>query len=177
MVLDRGRCCRAVGLSALTLVISSCASIGPSARLDAPAPVFAPLAFFTGHSVGEGVLRVTLSHARRVHVVSDGEVDPDGTLVLVQHVKEGSKPPRERTWHMRELGGGRFAVSLSDAIGPVEADVAGNRLHLRFRGKGGLGIEQWIYRQPGGDTALNRMVVRKFGLPVASLRETIRQVP
>ncbi|MFW2853587.1 DUF3833 family protein [Sphingomonas sp. TX0543] len=173
---DVGKWCRAVGLSTLTALISACASIGPSTKLAAPAPVFAPLAFFTGHTVGEGILRVTLSHARRVHVVSDGRVEPDGTLVLIQRVEEGSKPPRERTWHMRDLGGGLFAVSLSDAIGPVEADVAGNRLHLRFRAKGGLGIEQWIYRQPGGDTALNRMVVRKFGLPVASLHETIRQV-
>jgi hypothetical protein len=167
---------RAVGLFILPALVSACTLIGPSARLAAPAPVFAPTSFFKGHTVGEGILRVTLSHARRVHVVSDGRVEPDGTLVLTQRVEEGSKPPRERTWHMRDLGGGRFAVSLSDATGPVEAHVAGNRLHLRFQAKGGLGIEQWIYRQPSGRTALNRMVVRKFGMPVAFLRETIRQV-
>lgn len=59
----------------------------------------------------------------------------------------------------------------------MAADVVGNSLHLRFHVKGGLSIEQWIYLQPGTDTALNRMVVRKIGLPVAALRETIRRVP
>lgn len=167
----------AVVLALPAALVSACVSIGPSAKLAAPAPVFVPQAFFVGHTVGEGVSRVTLSHSRFVHVVGDGRVEPDGTLVLHQRVAEGNKPPRDRVWRLRELGGGRFAVTLSDATGPVEADVAGNRLHLRFRAKGGLGIEQWIYLQPGGDTALNRMVVRKFGVGVASLRETIRRVP
>lgn len=139
--------------------------------------MFAPQAFFAGHTVGDGILRVTLSHPRPVHVAGVGGVEPDGSLVLTQQVVEGNKPPRERHWHLRDLDGGHFAVTLSDAIGPVETDVTGNRLHLRFHAKGGLGIEQWIYLQRDGDTALNRMVVRKFGLPVASLRETIRRVP
>jgi hypothetical protein len=161
----------------LSMLAASCVSIGPSARLAAPAPVFAPQAFFAGRTVGDGTLRVTFSRSRAVHVVGDGRVEPDGTLVLRQHVEDGGKPPRDRVWHLRDLGGGRLAVTLSDAAGPVDADVAGNRLHVRFRTKDGLGVEQWIYLRPGGDTASNRMVVRKFGLPVASLRETIRRVP
>ena len=53
----------------------------------------------------------------------------------------------------------------------------GNRLHLRFTTTdGGLDAEQWLYLQPGGRVALNRMVLRKFGLPVATLDETIRKV-
>ena len=38
------------------------------------------------------------------------------------------------------------------------------------------GIEQWITIQPGGRTARNRMVFRKFGMKVASAEETIRRV-
>lgn len=55
--------------------------------------------------------------------------------------------------------------------------MRGNELHVCYRAKGGLGIEQWIYLRPGGDAATNLMTVRKFGLPVARLRETIRKVP
>ena len=43
--------------------------------------------------------------------------------------------------------------------------------------QGGLHAQQWFYLQPGGQVALNRMVVTKFGLPVASLDETIRRLP
>ena len=39
--------------------------------------------------------------------------------------------------------------------------------------KGGLHAQQWLYLQPGGQVARNRMVVTKFGVPVASLDETI----
>jgi hypothetical protein len=34
-------------------------------------------------------------------------------------------------------------------------------------------MEQWIYRQPDGRTALNRSTVRVLGVPVAHLSETI----
>ena len=164
-------------MAVVSQLAAGCVSIGPSAKLAAPAPLLAPQTFFAGRTVGEGTLRVLLSPSRPVHVAGDGRVGPDRTLVLTQRVGEGSKPARDRTWHLRPLGSGHFAVALSDATGPVAADVVGNRLHLRFHAKGGLVVEQWIYLQPDGDTALNRMVVRKFGLPVASLRETIRRLP
>ena len=57
--------------------------------------------------------------------------------------------------------------------GPVTGEVTGHRLHLRFRLKSGLRAEQWLELQAGGRTALNRMVVTKWGVPVARLTETI----
>ena len=53
--------------------------------------------------------------------------------------------------------------------------MRGNRLHLAYKMKNGMGVEQWIYLQPGGQVALNRMRVTKFGVPVATLEETIRK--
>jgi Protein of unknown function (DUF3833) len=74
------------------------------------------------------------------------------------------------------LGGGRYGGTLSDAEGPLVAQITGNCLHLRYSAKGHLSVEQWLYLQPGGKVALNRMVVRKFGIRVARLDETIRRV-
>lgn len=132
--------------------------------------------FFAGRTVGDGVLRIAMSHARQVHVEGDGRTSPDGALTLVQHVEQQGKPARVRQWRLRFRNDGHLDVTLSDAVGPVMADVMANRLHIRFATKGGLGVEQWIYLQPDGRTAINRMVVRKLGIPVAALRETIRKV-
>ena len=41
---------------------------------------------------------------------------------------------------------------------------------------GGLIAEQRLSMQPDGDTALNRMTVRKLGVVVAVISETIRRV-
>lgn len=156
---------------------AGCVAVPSRAGLAAPSPTFDPLRFFAGRTAGEGELRVLLSGSRPVRVAGEGRVEPGGTLTLVQQVRRGERPPGTRTWRLRALEGGRFAGTLTDAIGPVRAEVSGNRLHVRFRMRGGFDAEQWLFLQPGGGTVLNRMTVCKFGLPVASLRETIRRLP
>jgi hypothetical protein len=42
--------------------------------------------------------------------------------------------------------------------------------------KGGLGVDQQLTLQGDGRTLLNRMRVKKFGLEVATLKETIRKL-
>ncbi len=154
---------------------AACAAAPARSGLAAAGPVFSPQAFFTGATVGEGTLRVALSRGRPIRVAGSGRVEPDGTLVLVQRIEQAGRRPRTRTWRLRPLDGTRFTGTLTDAVGPVRAKVQGNRLHIRFTARGGLGVEQWLFLQPGGQVALNRMAVRKFGIPVASLRETIRR--
>ncbi len=51
----------------------------------------------------------------------------------------------------------------------------GNCLQLAYRMKGGLGVDQWLYLQPGGKVELNPMKVSKLGITVAKLDETIRR--
>ncbi|MEO7242252.1 MAG: DUF3833 family protein [Variovorax sp.] len=157
------------------LPLTACVSTPEHATLAEPAPLFSPAAFFSGNTTGEASLKVIFKGSTPVHVMGQGRVEPDGTLVLVQRVTEGDNAPTTRTWRIRSAGDNRYTGSLTDAEGPIEGDVNGNRLHLRFTAKGGLGTEQWLYLQAGGQVALNRMVVRKFGVPVASLEETIRR--
>jgi hypothetical protein len=57
----------------------------------------------------------------------------------------------------------------------VTGVVAGNRLHLSFRMRGGMDVDQWLTLAPGGRSAKNVLRVRKFGVTVAALDETIRR--
>ncbi len=154
--------------------VAACVSTPPHKQLMEPSPVFSPQTFFSGKTVGEGKLDIALQGNRQTHVEGRGHVESDGTLVLVQTVAEEGQPPYTRTWRLQPIDETHFTGSLTDADGPISAEVSGNLLHIRYRArKGGLDTEQWLYLQPGGQIALNRLVARKFGFPVATLNETI----
>lgn len=119
------------------------------------------------------MLTVMTRHRQAVLVEGKGVVTPDGGIVLDQDVRRGGEAATHRTWHLQRVGTGQFAGTLSDASGPVTGDVSGNCLHLRFAMKGGLRAQQWLYLRPDGQSAHNRLVVTKLGVPVASLDETI----
>jgi len=156
------------------LALASCA---PAGALPADAgATFDPAAFFLGRSQGEGSLRKLVGGTERITVESVGRRTRDGTLVLDQSIKVGAKPPSTRRWVMRQLGGGRFTGSLSDATGPVSIEVAGPRATIRYRMKNGLDVAQQLALQPGGRVVLNRLTVTKFGIRVATLDETIRKL-
>ncbi len=97
----------------------------------------------------------------------------NGAIVLEQDVHRGNAAPTHRSWYLHRVGPGRYAGTLTDANGPVAGEVVNNSLHLGFAMQGGLHADQWLYLQPGGLVARNRMVVTKFGIAIASLDETI----
>jgi hypothetical protein len=97
--------------------------------------------------------------------------------VLDQKVQREGHPVETRQWRIHKQRDGRFGGTLSDAKGPITAEVNGNCLHLKYViAKGSYGAEQYVYLQPGGRIAINRMIIRKFGLTVATVEETIRKV-
>lgn len=127
------------------LMLAGCVATPSHRREAAPGPSFSPMAFFAGDTIGEGSLKIVLHRSRPVRVVGHGAVEPDGTLRLVQQVHEGDALERMRTWRIRAIGGDRYAGTLSDASGPVAMETRGNRLHIAYRAKGGLDIEQWLF--------------------------------
>lgn len=142
----------------------------------AAAPVFSAIRFFDGRTQGHGTLHKILSRGEPILVEGRGRIEPGGALVLEQDVREGGKPVKHRRWRIAEVAPGRYAGSLSDAAGPVSGETAGNRLHLHFGMNGGLDAEQWLTLSADGRVAQNRMIVRKFGIVVARLDETIRKI-
>lgn len=169
------------GRLAAALVVAvatwACVPAGHLRSEQAATPVFDPVAFFAGRTRGTGSLKIILHRRQRTLVLGSGVVRPDGSIVLDQEVRRGEDAPTDRTWRLQAVGRGRYRGTLTDAVGPVTGEVGGNRLHLSFAMKGGLRAQQWLYLEPGGQVARNRMVVTKFGLPVASLDETIAREP
>jgi len=163
-------------LFAAPLLLTACMNMPRPQAADASAPAFPVARFFAGTTQGQGVLRVMMSGRRLVQVSSVGRVGPDGVVIVDQSVVEQGKPPRARSWALREVAPGRYAGTLSDAAGPVEGFVAGNRLHLRFPMRGGMEADQWLTLAPDGRSARNILRVRKLGLTVAALEETIRKL-
>lgn len=154
--------------------LSGCA--GNAFRSDASAESeFRPDVFFAGETVGTGTLKVVGRERVETYVEGTGRVLPDGSVRLSQRVTTGGKVPKTRRWLLVPAGDGRWTGTLSDATGPVEAQVRGNLFHLRYPGKG-LAIEQWLYLEPGGRTVKNTLVARRMGATVAKLEETIRKV-
>lgn len=144
-----------------------------AADARAAEPAFDPVSFFSGTTVGEGKLKKALSAAEASHVVSHGRVEADGTLVLEQTVAIGKEPMRRREWRLRRSAPGRYTGTITDAAGPVKAQVDGPVLSIAYRTKDKLSVEQEITLAPGGQSARNVMKIRRFGITFATLDETI----
>ena len=143
----------------------------------APAPSSGLEHFFVGRTEGTGTVRMIMSGAHKVRDQSQGRLDKDGALLLDQLVEEEGKPTRRRSWRLVRAGGDRVTGTISDAIGPVTGEIGGNVLHLKYRSvEGNAAVEQWITLLPGGRTATNRMVFRKFGFKAATMESTIRRM-
>lgn len=136
-----------------------------------------PLRFFEGRTDSSGTMKVMMRKPHRMRSLGQGRIEADGSLSLVQKVEEEGQPPRERRWHIRPAGPGRFTGTMSEASGPVTIEEVGGRYRFRFKMKGGVSVEQWLAPLPGGMSARNTLSVKKLGVTVASGDGTIRKLP
>jgi Protein of unknown function (DUF3833) len=160
----------------LLLPVGACTTTPSSLPPPEPVPRFSVEAFFSGHTEGEGALKVIFAKSRSMAVRGTGRVSSEGELILDQIVSEAGRRPRQREWRISRRGDDRYAGTLSEASGGVQGEVFGNRLHLHFMLKGGLRADQWLSLRPDGRVADNVMIVRKFGVRVATLHETIQKI-
>lgn len=161
----------------LALLAGSCTAPPGGQALASKTPVFSVQRFFAGHTRGEGELKIIFAEPARVVVHGDGRIAPGGILVLDQVIDQQGKPRRQREWRIRETARGRYGGTLTDATGPITGETAGNALHLRFSAPGDEDYEQWLFLSPDGQMARNLMTVRKWGIAVATLDETIVKAP
>lgn len=146
---------------------------------NAQTPVeFTPSAGFGGDSTGLGTLKFVFREPRAFQVTSHGAEQGDGTFHLDQTITFAGEPPQSRFWLMTRTAPHRYAATLSDAAGPVEATVSGSRLSLRYRVKGPVYMHQELVLSADGRTIDNVGVVRLLGIPIGRLQETItRKMP
>jgi hypothetical protein len=147
-------------------------ALAGAAPAAAPKP-FDPVAFFTGATQGRGELKELLGKPKRTSTQSVGRIDKDGWLILDQKVAVEGDPLRQRQWRLKPVGPGKYTGTLSDAKGPVEAEVRGQTVKIRYVMKGNIKVEQLLIASPGGRALINRGTFRKFGMKVAILKERI----
>jgi hypothetical protein len=134
------------------------------------------IAFFTGKTHGENVIKVALQRPHKLIVDSVGGRNKEGEFVLIDNVQEEGKPARKRVWAMHPAGPNHFTGNLSDAKGPVDVVIAGNSAMISYVMKeGGLKVEEQLALQHDG-TLSNHVIARKFGLKFAQVDGTIRKL-
>jgi len=132
--------------------------------------------FFAGRTRTENVLKIALHRPVPLIVDSVGGKGDRGDFVMVDTVHEGDKPVRTRKWIMHQVGPGRFAGTLTDAVGPVDMSVSGGSATVRYKMKGGLDIVQTMTLQDDGRSMSNHVVAKKFGLTFAHVDGTVRKL-
>ena len=142
-------------------------------RAQGPPPEFTPRNGFSGHSEGNGSLRLLLGRPRFFHVDSYGSDRRDGTFQLDQTITLQHGRPQNRRWVMATIGPGQYTATLSDGAGTVTGRTDGNRLFLQYRYKGPLIVHQELELMPDGKTIDNVARMTLLGIPVGRLHETI----
>ena len=112
----------------------------------------------------------------RSKTTGQGTIQPDGSLHLVQHVRDEGRKAYDRHWRIRQVSPGRFTGTMSEARGPVVVEQIGNRYRFRFKMKGSISIEQWLTPIAGGRSARSKVTIRKLGVTVGHSDGTIRKL-
>lgn len=135
-----------------------------------------PMRFFEGRTEGTSRTKVMLRSPFSTRSVGEGRMQSNGTLHVIQQVKDEGKPVHQRWWKIRRDSKGRYSGTMSDAVGPVAVQEIGGRYRFTFKMKGDLTVEEWITPAADGKTARNTVAVRKFGMVVARSEGTFRRI-
>lgn len=105
------------------------------------------------------------------------------TGTLQESFRYDSGSVQERAWTLALGNGGDIVATAADVVGKGSGRVEGSAVVLRYRIKltpeaGGhvLDVTDWMYLMENG-TVMNRSQFTKFGIKVAELVATMRQVP
>ena len=141
------------------------------------APLPHPLRFFEGLTESVGIMKMIAKRPYRVRSIGRGTVAPDGTLTLVQDVRDDDgKPPHLRTWRVRQVGATVYKGSMSDASGPVVIEQIGDAYRFRFKMHGNLAVEEWMIPNKDGKSGASKMTIRMWGMKVATCDGDIRRL-
>jgi len=163
-----------IRLGALSAVIALGAL--PAAATSPTPRMSAPLKFFEGKTEMLSTVKVVFKSPYKSVTTGDGKILGDGSLSLVQKVRDENKPTESRLWRIKQVAAGRYAGTMTEAVGPVQAEEVGGKYRFRFKLKGNLSVEQWLTPLPGGRAAQSKISVRKAGIKVATSDGIIRRV-
>ena len=135
------------------------------------------MAFFTGNTHADNVIRITLHGPHKLIVDSVGGKNKEGEFLLIDTVREEGKPVRKRIWVMHAVSPGHFTGTLSDAAGPVDVQIDGDSVTIRYTmSEGHLAIVQQMQLQADGRSLSNHAVAKRFGITFAHVDGTVRKL-
>ena len=146
------------------------------ASAPAAGPIADPLSFFEGRTETISTVKIVMKKPFKSHSVGRGKLLADHSLDLVQRVEEEGQPVHERRWKIRRVGPGRFAGTMSDAVGPVTIDETPKGYRFRFKLKDNMSVEQWLTPNAGGKSARSRVTVKRFGIAVFKSDGIVRKI-
>lgn len=165
-----------VGLARIAVALA-CASALSASTAASSVALPHPLRFFEGVTESIGVMKRMMHKPYRVRSIGRGTIEPDGSLTLVQDVRDDDgQPPRRRTWRVRQIGVGKYSGSMTDASGPVTIDEIGGAYRFSFKMSGNLAVEQWLIPNRDGQSGASKLTIRMFGMKVASCDGDIRKL-
>jgi hypothetical protein len=132
--------------------------------------------FFEGRTESIGTVRLVMKKPFQSKAIGKGEIRSDGSLFLLQRVYEKGEQPRDRRWHMRKVGPGRYAGTMSEAKGPVTVEEIDGKYRFRFRMDGSVSVEQWLIPSADGQSAHSKVTIRKYGIQVGSSNAVIQKL-
>jgi hypothetical protein len=157
--------------AAALLALSATASAAPEK------PKLDMMAFFTGKTHADNVIKIALHAPHKLIVDGVGGRNKEGEFVLIETVREEGKPERKRSWVMHPVGPDHFSGFLTDAVGPVDIVVSGPSATIRYTMKErNLKVVQQLQLQADGKSLANHVVARKFGLTFAKVDGTVRKL-
>jgi len=159
------------------------AEVDASLSNAAPAPIFDPMTFFTGHTRSWGAIEGPSGEATDVvRTETFGQI-VHGELRLEQDLHFGHKPIQHRSWRMRRLDPHHFVATANDMVGEALGESRGNAFVWGFTlaAKPGhplynVRMTQRMYLLPDGRAMINRSAIRKLGIVIAEVTEEFRKV-
>jgi uncharacterized protein DUF3833 len=164
------------------VLASGCASLTPH-DFAAETPRFEPDKFFEGAVRSWGVIETRSGQPKsRLRAELHGRREGVDVIVTQDFTFEDGRT-KQRVWRIRRLDEHRYAAFADDVIGPAIGYASGNAFHwtytLQLRPRNALSrvrMEHWMYLLDDGETMMNRVVIRKFGVTVAQTTEFFRRV-
>ena len=151
-------------------------AVSTSSAAAAPDPALDMIAFFTGKTHADNVIKIAFHAPHKLIVDSVGVRNKEGEFVLIDNVLEEGKPARRRVWVMHPDGANHFTGSLSDAIGPVDVSISGDSATISYVMKEGhMKVQQQLKMRHDGSLS-NSAIARKFGIKFATVDGTVRKV-
>jgi hypothetical protein len=135
-----------------------------------------PLSFFEGRTETVSTVKMVMKKPFKSRSLGRGKLLSDRSLDLVQRVEDEGRPPHERRWKIRQVGPGRFAGTMSEAVGPVTIEETPKGYRFRFKLKDNMAVEQWLMPMAGGKAARSKVTVRRFGIAVFKSDGVVRKL-